>query len=429
MTQCPNCHAAVTDADQFCEACGAELTPTAAPVPAAAVNKANTDSAVADVNGVEPPLAERTPTGPSTRQTSVPDDLSGTASTCQSCGGEVMSDGYCGTCGTRAPTLRDHFSEQPATWVAAVCDRGVRHTRNEDAVALAADDEPGSRAVLVVCDGVSNTTDSDRASLAAVRVARDVLTSSRARGMGTPSSLLAAVIARLEAAADAASEAVLEVTRAANGVARAGNPSVVSPASCTFVAAVVEQELVVVGSVGDSRAYWLPDDGTAAALTVDDSFAQEQIAAGVARADAESGPQSHAITRWLGIDAPDHAPTTATMTVTEPGWLLVCSDGLWNYCSAADDLALLVHKLQPDTSVVDPLTLAGALVDWANAQGGQDNITVALARVGPIVGQPTKPSGRAADALGHSEVAKAPDDVMMATDAAANHPAEASENP
>ena len=35
------------------------------------------------------------------------------------------------------------------------------------------------------------------------------------------------------------------------------------------------------------------------------------------------------------------------------------------------------------TSGAEPLQLAGALVDWANAQGGQDNITVALARVGP----------------------------------------------
>ena len=35
------------------------------------------------------------------------------------------------------------------------------------------------------------------------------------------------------------------------------------------------------------------------------------------------------------------------------------------------------------TSGAEPLRLAGALVDWANAQGGQDNITVALARVGP----------------------------------------------
>ena len=360
VTQCPICHAAVGAAEQFCEACGAELSPT--------------------VVAAEP----SPPSEQSTKETPVPDDLGGTASTCLACDGDVSSDGYCGTCGARAPRLRDHFSEQPAAWVAAVCDRGLRHTRNEDAFALAADPDPGSRAVLVVCDGVSNTTDSDVASLAAARVARDVLGSSRSRGMGTASSLVAAVIARLEAAADAASEAVLEVTRTTNDVARVGNPAVPNPASCTFVAAVVELDLLVVGSVGDSRAYWIPDAGTATALTLDDSFAQEQITSGIPRADAETGPQAHAITRWLGVDAPDHTPTTATMKLVEPGWLLVCSDGLWNYCSAAQDLGALVQQTaNTSAAAAEPLALAGALVDWANTQGGQDNITVALARIHP----------------------------------------------
>jgi serine/threonine protein phosphatase PrpC len=359
-TACPICHVPVGASEQFCEACGASLTPTVV-------------------------ATEQPPTEQSTRETPVPDDLGGTASTCQACGAEVSSDGYCGTCGARAPRLRDHFTEQPAAWVAAVCDRGIRHTRNEDAVALAADPEPGSRAVLVVCDGVSNTTDSDVASLAAARVARDVLGSSRSRGLGTASSIVGAVIARLEAAADAASEAVLEVTRTTKDVAREGNPAVPNPASCTFVAAVVELDMLVVGSVGDSRAYWLPDAGTAIALTLDDSFAQEQITSGVPRADAEKGPQSHAITRWLGVDAPDHTPTTATLKLVEPGWLLVCSDGLWNYCSEAQDLAALVQKTASTSpAVAEPLALAEALVDWANAQGGQDNITVALARIHPI---------------------------------------------
>ncbi len=364
MTACPECQVAVGNTEQFCEACGAGLSPTAVPA--------------------EPPLA-----GEPTLAMPLPGDLGGTASTCQACGGEVASDGYCGTCGARAPRLRDHFSEQPAAWVAAVCDRGIRHTRNEDAVALAADTEPGSRAVLVVCDGVSNSIDSDLASLAAARAARDVLESSHSRGMGTASSLVAAVIARLEAATDAANEAVLEVTRTANDVAVERNPTVgttagANPASCTFVAAVVEQDLLVVGSVGDSRAYWLPDAGAATALTLDDSFAQEQIASGVPRVEAESGPQAHAITRWLGVDAPDHTPTTASMTFAEPGWLMVCSDGLWNYCSAAQDLAALVQQASSTApAAAEPLALAGALVDWANAQGGQDNITVALARIHP----------------------------------------------
>jgi serine/threonine protein phosphatase PrpC len=196
--------------------------------------------------------------------------------------------------------------------------------------------------------------------------------------------LIAAIIARLGLAADAASEAVLEVSRNAKDVTAPDIAPIPSPASCTFVAAVVEHDTLVVGSVGDSRAYWIPDVGAASALTLDDSFAQVQITAGVPRREAESGPQSHAITRWLGADAPDHKPTTATMTLAEPGWLLVCSDGLWNYCSPAQDLADLVRKTSSTApGAAEPLALAEALVNWAKAQGGQDNISAALARIQP----------------------------------------------
>ena len=303
---------------------------------------------------------------------------------CHECGGEVADDGYCTQCGAAASGARNHFSEQPASWVAAVCDRGVRHTRNEDAVALAAGPDPGDHAVLVVCDGVSSSTDSDVASLAAARAARDVLAAAGAPAAGSVATRVATSTKALVLATDAANDAVIANTGTGPG----------NPASCTFVAAVLDGAELTVGWVGDSRAYWLPDAGAARLLTVDDSFAAEQIARGVPRADAETGPQAHAITRWLGVDAPDHTPRTVSLDLVGPGWVLVCSDGLWNYCSEADAVATLVAQTTR-TSGGEPLALAGALVDWANAQGGQDNITVALARVGAgppgSTGLPTQP--------------------------------------
>ena len=105
-------------------------------------------------------------------------------------------------------------------------------------------------------------------------------------------------------------------------------------------------------------------------LTTDDSFAAEQIAAGVPRKEAETGPQAHAITRWLGIDAPDHTPHTNSSTSRRPGWVLVCSDGLWNYCSEPSDLSALVQEQAPDGPQHRSRSrLAAALVDWANAAG------------------------------------------------------------
>lgn len=347
QTVCPSCGGPISAADHFCEACGAELTPTAPSTPAI-----DTD------------------TEPTVELNAAASAAAALPGPCRSCGGKIGPEGYCENCGTKATKPRDHFSEQPAPWVAAVCDRGIRHSRNEDAMAIAADPEPGSRALLVVCDGVSSSLDSDVASLAAARAARDVLVAGHAQGMGTESSRNSAVIARLNAAADAASDAVLENT----------SPDSPNPASCTFVATVLEDGLLVAGVVGDSRAYWFPDDAEAIGLTVDDSWAAELIATGVPRHEAESGPQGHAITRWLGKDAPDHTPRTTTLKVTGHGWLLVCSDGLWNYCSEAAPLADLVRQTAAAHGG-EPLATASALVDWANAQGGQDNITVALARI------------------------------------------------
>ncbi len=51
------------------------------------------------------------------------------------------------------------------------------------------------------------------------------------------------------------------------------------------------------------------------------------------RAEAEAGPQAHAITRWLGVDSPDQSPPADHPRGGRAGWLLLCSDGLWNYCS------------------------------------------------------------------------------------------------
>jgi serine/threonine protein phosphatase PrpC len=154
-----------------------------------------------------------------------------------------------------------------------------------------------------------------------------------------------------------------------------------NPPSCTFVATVIEGPLLAVAWIGDSRAYWFGDDGTATQLSADDSWATAEIGHGATRAVAEADPRAHAITRWLGFDSPGGDPSFTSMTMAGPGWVLVCSDGLWNYCSEATDVRDLLYAKAADAGG-DPLATAAALVDWANAEGGHDNITAALARCG-----------------------------------------------
>ena len=351
---CPHCGADVAAEEAFCEACGGRLAPTAAGEAEAP------DDMAAPID-----ITRSIQTEPENEDTVV------IARPCANCGGVIGADGYCESCGTKAPTERDHYTEYPASWVAACCDRGIRHPRNEDATAVAADPTPGARAVLVVCDGVSTSVDSDVASLAAARAARDVLVANRPEGLGTPASRVAATSNAIAKAAASGNAAVIDNTAVGSENA----------ASCTFAAAVVEGDLVVFGNVGDSRVYWIPDHGAGEPkeLSVDDSVAQARIAMGIPREEAEQGPQAHAITKWLGRDSPDFSPLTGSLTLGSPGWVLVCSDGLWNYASEAAAIQSLVAELNPPD--LNPLTLAVALVDWAKGQGGKDNISVALARL------------------------------------------------
>jgi serine/threonine protein phosphatase PrpC len=368
VTECPTCGAPVAVTDRFCESCGATLA---------------TGADTSETPAVEP--ATDTLTSP----VEAPEVLE--PRHC-SCGGEIDADGWCTVCGLRAVSESSRYTEQPAPNVAAACDRGMVHARNEDATALAASHD---RIVLVVCDGVSSTTDSEVASVAAARSARDVLDQAPSPPSRTPATLIKFWIAELEGAAATAQQ------QAEAAAAKVGARE--SPPSCTFVAAVVDGPVLVVGWVGDSRCYWFGDDHTDLQVSVDDSWAGAEMAQGTARDVAERDPRAHAITRWLGVDAPSPVPTCASVPVGAGGWVLVCSDGLWNYCSAAPDLRRLLDE-EIGRVGGDPLAVASALCDWANEQGGHDNVTVALAHLTPTppTATPAPPTATPTPATGHA---------------------------
>lgn len=356
LLTCQSCGSQIQPWESFCEGCGAQLTPT--------------EQRPQQPDGEEVPIALSTATMPPGAQAPT---QPAEPRECRECGGIVDADGYCQQCGSKAPNERDHFQQSPASWVGGVCDRGLRHARNEDAMALAAQEPRGSRAALVVCDGVSTSEDSDVASLAAVQAALAVLDRPLPQGMSVVESRVQALGQLLSEAVQSANRAVVETTAADSAAA----------ASCTFAAAVVVDHLVVHGNIGDSRAYWLADEGPSRQLSVDDSVAQMQMEAGVDRYVAENGPHAHAITKWLGKDAPDLTPHLGYFEATQPGWLMVCSDGLWNYASEVDQLEELVaQKLMADPKNANPVELADELVRWSCEQGGKDNITVSLARFG-----------------------------------------------
>jgi serine/threonine protein phosphatase PrpC len=233
------------------------------------------------------------------------------------------------------------------------------HRRNEDAYCL---EVRGERLVAaVVCDGISSASAGDAAAQAAARAAGSVLVEALVDG---PSRDGRGAVA---AAIEAAHAAVAEVP----WTSRAGR---VTP-SCTLVCALVRDGEVIVGALGDSRAYWHDRTGSVQ-LTIDDSWAEEQVAEGrLSRESARRHPRSHSITHWVGADAPARPPRLTVLRPPGAGRLLLCTDGLWNYVADPAELGELIDGLAPSAA---PAAVARALTDIALERGGRDNITVAV---------------------------------------------------
>jgi serine/threonine protein phosphatase PrpC len=333
---CPSCGRPVGPDDNFCEACGARLSQPA-------------------------------------RNGSV-SEMAGACPFCRSAGSSP--DGYCESCGRRLPSNRDH-DELDLRLLAGVTDRGLRHHRNEDAMALATTQLAGGpAAVAVVCDGVSGSVRPDEAARVTAQTMLYALTAAMSNG----DDLVWASTEAVESARKALVDLAVPGAPGASGALADNVPAT------TFVCAALAGQAVTLSWLGDSRAYWLRAGPHAAAeqLTRDDSVAAEMVAAGLeSETSVLALPQAHVLTRWLGADISD-APHVVRFEPPGPGVLLLCSDGLWNYQPDGAELA----RLAMPTALTDPLGAASALVRFALAAGGMDNVTVVLA---PFPYAPTRP--------------------------------------
>ncbi|MEN8650388.1 protein phosphatase 2C domain-containing protein [Streptomyces sp. 21So2-11] len=404
LSACPGCEEPLDTGDLFCGACGYDLSavpqppddhptvaiavaPRAASAGSPAVGAERGDPSPAATAALRfddppspgtpaedfalaspdeaPPADPRSPEHQATPPAGTP--LGGKL--CVACrAGRIDEDGYCENCGHAQPRERDHM-EQELDAVAAVSDRGLRHHRNEDAFALSTTALPdGSPAVVaIVCDGVSSATRPDEASAAAASTANESLLESLPRGTHPQQAMHEAIVAAAESVNSLANDPVQAMEH---------DPQRNSPA-CTLVGAIVASGLLVVGWVGDSRVYWVPDDRTAppARLTEDDSWAAQMVAAGLMNeAEAYADDRAHAITGWLGADAYELEPHTASFKPDRPGVVVVCTDGLWNYSEAAQEMA----RVTPADAAERPLHCAQVLVGHALDGGGHDNVTVAV---------------------------------------------------
>jgi protein phosphatase len=137
---------------------------------------------------------------------------------------------------------------------------------------------------------------------------------------------------------------------------------------------------LLVGHVGDSRAYLLRD-GTLGRLTDDHSLVGELVREGRLTAEqAESHPQKAIVTRALGTDS-DVDVDVYSVDVQVGDRIILCSDGLTDMVRERD-----IERIARGEA--DPQRTAELLVDAANHAGGVDNITVVVLLVEAVDADP-----------------------------------------
>ncbi|MDP2153610.1 MAG: Stp1/IreP family PP2C-type Ser/Thr phosphatase [Methylotenera sp.] len=142
----------------------------------------------------------------------------------------------------------------------------------------------------------------------------------------------------------------------------------------TLVLGLFINNQLLVGHIGDSRIYQLRNQRLVQ-MTEDHSLLQEQIKAGViTHEQAKSSSYKNLVTRALGIDSEVELALNE-FDVEVGDVYLLCSDGLSDLVDDELIQSVLNHHVQNLTSAAD------ALVQLANEHGGNDNISVILAKV------------------------------------------------
>jgi serine/threonine protein phosphatase PrpC len=161
-----------------------------------------------------------------------------------------------------------------------------------------------------------------------------------------------------------------DAIQAANQAVHTHRQSAGTNMGTTLVAALTIGDMAYIANVGDSRAYLINEDGISQ-ITTDHSLVERLVAMGQITADeARVHPQRNVIYRTIGDK--EEAEADFFVRQLKPGdSLLLCSDGLSGKVEDAE-IWRLVRRVR------SPQEACEQLVQAANDNGGDDNITVII---------------------------------------------------
>ncbi len=234
--------------------------------------------------------------------------------------------------------------------VAGLTDVGCKRTNNEDSYGydLAAQ-------LFVVCDGMGGMAAGEVASSTAVNTLLRAFSQNTASSAGIEERLYNAIIQ--------ANHEVCALSQTNEEMRGMGT---------TLVAACIDTRKIVIGNVGDSRAYFLREGGCVQ-ITLDHSYLSEQVLNGTMTADdAGASPLQSLITRAIGTSQ-SVEPDLFSASLEPGDMVLLTTDGLTRYADAGSIAQIVLN--QPDLQQACQM-----LINTAKEQGAVDNVTCLLLR-------------------------------------------------
>ncbi|MBQ4131014.1 MAG: Stp1/IreP family PP2C-type Ser/Thr phosphatase [Clostridia bacterium] len=241
--------------------------------------------------------------------------------------------------------------------VSAKTDIGMKRSTNQDSYSYG-QFENGTITWAVVCDGMGGMAAGNIASITAVEVIAGALEQNL-----SPKSSPSFVKNLLKTSIESANAKIFSMAEENEDMRGMGT---------TVVAVVVIKGVAYFAHAGDSRAYYYSNNQLSQ-VTTDHSVVQTLLESGqLTQDEAKNHPNKNIITRALGV-ASYIDVDFETLDVSEGDTVLLCTDGLTN---CIDDELIKLASTDNDFS-----SLAERLVELANQNGGNDNITVVAVKI------------------------------------------------
>ena len=245
-------------------------------------------------------------------------------------------------------------------------DIGQKRSANEDAFLtlkslIGIEPEPLPAALLMIADGMGGHVKGQEASSTAIRVSSTLIV----REILLPLLSSEAKVTGSRPVQEVLTEAIAAANHTISQLG--GDPGT------TLTSVLVVGHSAYVAHVGDSRVYYL-HHGELRQITQDHSLVERLVELGqISAAEAQEHPQRSLLYRAVG-QGPELDVDTYFVRLQKGSHLVLCSDGLWSEVPEKEMVEVILDSFSPQEA-------CSRLVERANDRGGEDNITLVVARV------------------------------------------------